>query len=470
MRTLWLALAVAFCSNTALAVDYVVVVSESNGWPDVVDELVKKHNAKVVRYDQTVTDSLAELTELKPRYTCFVARPTEVTRQFVADVHSLTRNYDDDPYSDTFWGILTGYDQAGALRIAKHARPLVVRKVASGTDIAWEMCQQGVAYDELVKNKMVRKQPGGKAIESKGPDDTTAALVAALNDYRADLFVTSGHATERDWMIGFGYRNGRFTSKAGQMVGLDTAGRTIEIDSPNPKVYLPIGNCLMGHIDGPDAMALAWMNDVGVHQMIGYTVPTWFGYMGWGCLDYFVEQPGRYTLAEAFRANHHALMHRLLGGFPELATAEVRPGAMVRPATVGQKAKAAGLTAMDGAGLLHDRDTVALYGDPKWSATMADAPKAWDQTLAELGGVYTFTIRPNRGANTFKPINTNGSQRGWRPIIHFFDDRLTDIELTEGADLEPVIADDFLLIPNPRHCDPARAYVVKFKARKTVNR
>ena len=48
----------------------------------------------------------------------------------------------------------------------------------------------------------------------------------------------------------------------------------------------------MGHIDGQQAMALAWLKTGGVRQMLGYTVPTWYGYAGWGCLDYFVEQPG----------------------------------------------------------------------------------------------------------------------------------------------------------------------------------
>ncbi len=38
----------------------------------------------------------------------------------------------------------------------------------------------------------------------------------------------------------------------------------IPIHSDNPKAYLAVGNCLMGHIDGPDAMALAWMNNAGV--------------------------------------------------------------------------------------------------------------------------------------------------------------------------------------------------------------
>ena len=58
--------------------------------------------------------------------------------------------------------------------------------------------------------------------------------------------------------------NGYLKSKAGQIFGEDTRRKKIEINSPNPKVYLPIGNCLMGNINGPDAMALAWM--MGVKQ------------------------------------------------------------------------------------------------------------------------------------------------------------------------------------------------------------
>jgi len=114
------------------------------------------------------------------------------------------------------WGILTGYDAADALRIARHAEPLTVRRVASGTEVALEMCAEGVWYCELKKNRMVRKRPGGKPVEGRGPDDTTKALVSALNDYKAQLFVTSGHATERDWQIGYRYRNGSFRCKEGK--------------------------------------------------------------------------------------------------------------------------------------------------------------------------------------------------------------------------------------------------------------
>ncbi len=191
-----------------------------------------------------------------------------------------------------------------------------MKKVASGTEFATEMVAEGQWYDELVKNKRVRKEPGGKAEQLQGPDDTTKPLVDLLNSYKPDLMITSGHATERDWQIGFRFRSGQFRCAEGRLYGLDTQGAKHPIDSPNPKVYLPIGNCLMGHVKDRDSMALAWMNSAGVRQMIGYTVNTWYGYAGWGCLDYFVEQPGRYTFAEAFLANQHALIHRLETYFP----------------------------------------------------------------------------------------------------------------------------------------------------------
>ena len=435
-----LALAALFCVRSADADDYVVVVSQktlaSAEWAKVVDQLKDKHSAEALVYNEKPSELLGELSQRHPRYTCFVARHDEATRDFVAQVHRLTRKYDDDPYTDTRWGILTGYDAQGALAIASQRKPLTVRKVASGTELALEMCEEGICYDELVKSKLVRKVKQGKAAQELGPADTTSALVAALNDYQPDLFVTSGHATERDWQIGFRYRNGYFLSKAGQMVGRDTEGELHQIDSPNPKVYLPIGNCLMGHIDGPDAMALAWMNDAGVRQMIGYTVPTWFGYAGWGCLDYFIEQPGRYTFAEAFLANHHALIHKLQ------------------------------TTDKDRRGLEFDRDVLAFYGDPKWEAKMAPGNNAYDQLLTEENGRYVLRIVPQRGEASFQPINTNGSQRGWRPMVAFLPHRVRDVEILSGNDLNPVVTDDFVLVPNPRQCDPTRPYEIVFQAKR----
>ena len=134
----------------------------------------------------------------------------------------LTRQLDADPYTDCFWGILTGYDAANALRIAKQNEPLTIRKVAAGTEFATEMVDEGVWYCELNQGKMVKKESGRDAAEQRAPNDTTKALVETLNAWRPDLFITSGHATERDWQIGYGYRNGSFRCADGQLFGLDT--------------------------------------------------------------------------------------------------------------------------------------------------------------------------------------------------------------------------------------------------------
>lgn len=454
--------------------DYAVVISkatiEDSGWKRVADTLLAKHQGQLVVYEKQVGQALETLRKMHPRYTCFVTAPDSVTRQFVADVHRMTRQYDDDPYCDTIWGILTGFDATNALAIASNNKPLTVHKVASHTDLAYEMVEQAVVFDELAKNKQVFKELGKNPVQSKGPDDTTEAMVNALNQFQPDLIVTSGHATEGNWQLGFAYKNGQFKSKSGKMTGWNTTGATFSVSSPNPKVYLPVGNCLMGHINGPDAMALAWMNSAGVQQMIGYTFPTWYGYAGWGCLDYFVEQPGRYTFAEAFQANECSLIQRLLTYAPQAATSPAElNGNPNFTGDLSAQAKVDGITREDINGLFFDRDVLVFYGDPKWEARMANLPKAWEQSLAQTNDIYTFTVTPNRGTNSFKPINSNGSQRGGRPIIQFFPHRLMDFTVLEGADLKPVLADDFLLIPNPGTCDPARQYVVKFRAKRIGN-
>ncbi len=449
---------------------YAVVVSQQTAadgqWKLVIDALVAKHSADVIMYGGAVDEAKPALAERLPRYACFVATPEEASRTFVGQVHRLTRQLDADPYTDCLWGILTGYDAASALRIAKHREPLTIRKVAAGTEFATEMVDEGVWYCELNQGKMVQKESGGDAHETRAPDDTTQALVDTLNVWHADLFITSGHATERDWQLGYAYRNGSFRCADGRLFGLDTRPQRLPIDSPNPKVYLPIGNCLMGNIDGPDCMALAWMNNAGVQQMLGYTVPTWYGYMGWGVLDYFVEQPGRYTFTEAFFANQHALVHRLATHCPEFLDQPSGDtgGPRVR-ATLSDRAQAAGLTPGDPPGLAFDRDVVAFYGDPAWQARMAERPRAYEQTLTRAGDTFTLEIRPNRGADSFGPVNTNGSQRGWRPFVAFLPYRVTDVRIVAGEDLSPVVTDDFVLVPNPRVCDPAKRYRVVFQAK-----
>jgi len=470
LRAIACALLLGAFPLVAAAADYAIVVSAKTDadpkWHAVVEALRVRHHASVTTFAGSVDEALPKLRAEFPRFACFVATPEEAGREFVARVHRLTRRFDDDPYTDCFWGIVTGYDAANALRIVQHAEPLLIRKAASGTDLPLQAFEQGVTFSELEKGKVIRKT-GSQPAVSRGPDDSTGSIVKVLNDEKPDLFVTSGHATERDWQIGFRYRGGQLRCADGTLFGLDLAKTRHPVASPNPKVYLAVGNCLMGHFDGKDAMAAAFLNSGGVQQMVGYTVNTWYGYGGWGLLDYFVEQPGRFTLAEAFFANEQALVHRLATYFPALLDATIDAnGRTTAKITPNEAATGAGLTAQDGRGLLYDRDVVGFYGDPAWEARLASKDCAWEQALVEREGVFTFTVTPKRGAASFAKTDNNGSQRGGRPIFQLLPQRVKDIAVTEGGDLQPTITDNFLLIPNPGVCDPSRPYRLVFRARK----
>lgn len=436
------ALAFAATVTAAAAADYAIVVSTATaadaGWSTVVQALEKRHpGATVVRYEGAVAATKETMRKALPRDICFVAQPTEAGRDFVRDVHLLVRDLDDDPYTDCRWGILTGYDASNALRIATHTEPLVIRKVLSGTPLALDRCEEGIWYSELEAGRIERKARGKEPVSEKGAADSTAAIVDGLNTYGADLFVTSGHATERDWQLGYRYRNGQFRCANGQVYGLDLEKTKHPVQSEHARVYLPVGNCLMGHVDGTNSMAVAYMNSAGVMQMVGYTVPTWFGYAGWGLLDYFVEQPGRYSLAEAFLANQHALDYLLA----------------TDPAGNPKRR-----------GLSHDRTVVAFYGDPAWDARMAPGTLNWEQSLVEKDATYTLTVTPKAGAKTFAPVDTNGSERGGRPIVAYLPGRIGPAKVVAGAEWKPVIADDFVLVPLPSTDTEPREFKVVFEA------
>ncbi|MCL2711290.1 MAG: hypothetical protein FWE95_10455 [Planctomycetaceae bacterium] len=462
---------------------YAIVVSQetakATGWGEVLEALRAKYDAQVVFYETgKVEDALPALREKHPRYVCFLAQPKEATGDFVARVHRLTRTLDDDPWTDCIWAILTGYNAADAMKIVKE-EPLEIRRVLGGTPLQLACADSGVWFSELKQNEKWVKESGKEPVQVAGPNDTTEAIITELVQGKAQLFITSGHATQKDWQIGFSYRNGYFISQpGGKLAGRDTAGTLHEIVSDEPRVHLGVGNCLIGDISDVDnCMALGLMHSAGVRQMVGYTELTWYGYMGWGMLDYFYLQPGRYTVAEAFFANQQALLHRLETVSPGVNAAYN----LALQAGTAQNFRAAlspaglrlNLRAQDITGLLHDRDSVAIYGDPAWIARMAEGQNEWTQTVQEKRSLenpqeitYAIILRKTGHDNT----DTNGSQRGGRPFVVFLPTRLAqnadgtvEVTIIAGAELSPVIADDFVLIPKFEMAE-GKEYMLTFRA------
>lgn len=435
---------------------YAVVVSratyEQPDWREVVDALRQKHQAAVVVYGGDVAESRSELGRIMPRYACFVARPEEAGRAFVVSVQRLTRRLDDDPYTDVIWGILTGYEAADALRIAELKKPLIVRRALAGCGVDLNAFDEGIKFSEGMAGERFVKRPGEPERQEAWAPDSTEGLVQGFIEFQPDIFYTSGHATERDWQIGYNYPDGSFRCEAGQLYGRDTQGRRFDIRSPNPKVYLPMGNCLIGHVSGRDCMATALMRSAGVSQMVGYTVVTFYGFMGWGTNDYFEGQRDFYTLAESFFAIQQALLHQLETRHTRLRGIEFD---RFEAYDIEGLAAEHQLRERDEVGLLWDRDTVAFYGDPAWEVRRMPGDRGWREEWHTADGLHTLRI-----------IATRDGQWPPRPIIVFLPRRLQVAGVTHGEELAPVLADNFVLLPLSGACKNGEVKEVRFRAKE----
>ncbi|MCD6378115.1 MAG: transglutaminase domain-containing protein [Planctomycetes bacterium] len=434
-------------SIPANAKTYIVVVSKETysqpDWRKVVDTLLTKHQGKVIDYSKDVRETLMELSAWLPDYVCFVARPQEANRQYDIKVHWLMRHIDDDPYGDAFWAILTGYDAGDALRIARYNKPLTLRRSISGTASApLKPFESGLRFNEGKKGQYWVKEPGKDEVEKKCPQDCVKIMVDALNKTRPDCFFTSGHATPRDWQLGYNFKGGQFRCLDGQLYAVDTAGKRYLINSPNPKVYLAVGNCLIGMIPKRDCMALAWMHTGGAYQMFGHIASQWFGYMGWGMVELLLRQPGRFNVVESFYYNQQGLLYRLATDYPKLLNVKIEDYAQERhPWAMPVLAQRFNLK-RDALGLLWERDTTILYGDPAWDARLKRRILPWSQSFSVKGDVITFTVITNQDGKWPK------AYRGrYHPITDTLPMRVGEVKIIEGKELEPVITDNFIILP-----------------------
>jgi hypothetical protein len=437
---------------------YAVVVSSNTfhlpEWKNVVDILRKKHEGAVVVYSGSVHNSLSALRTLMPRYTCFVAQPEEAGRNFVVDVHRLTRKLDEDPYTDTIWGIFTGYDVNDALRIARRSEPLVIRRGLCGTSgVGLGRFTEGMQFDEGRAGGYCIKHLNGSEVFTNSPADSTKDLVTAFNEFKPDIFYTSGHGTEHGWQIGYNYKDGFFQCRDGTLYGKDTQGKEYPIHSPNVKVYMPVGNCLVGHIPRKDCFALALMHTGGVYQMFGYTAVTFFGYMGWGIDPYFSGMRDRYTLAQSFFCNNQALVHELVTTYPDAATLNLSSydyrsnGQFLQKHAIPRPAF----------NLLWDRDAVAFYGDPAWEVRYPPGDAVWQYSLIRDSDTLKLSVR----------TVSNGSW-GNRPPLFFMQERLLKPEITGGRVTNAVVTDMFILLPLQGAFTSGTVYTVTIKG-KPVN-
>lgn len=473
------ALALAGCRSAAPS-DYVIVagpgIADDPAWSAVVEALRQSHpGAAVLRYAAQPRDVLPELRRLGPRYVAFVERPESIGRDYIVDLNRMSREADDDIYGDYLWGVVTGYDADAALAMVRNARePLVIRSAVStlnevGSGKWFE--KFGYLHD-FVPGLCGRKEAGADSVRhyrtqylrADGKPDLLREFRTLYGDIDPDLVLSASHATERNLEMPFSLGNLR--AKEGGLYADFPEGSEPLPESGKRRVYLPVGNCLIGNMNCTrESMAAAWMHSAHAAAMAGYVVPTWYGRNGWGGLKYWLTTPGRYTLAEAFYLNRQDMLHQLSARCPGLS-AEAFPfgeGFDFDAMTAAANRLAGRELTEDELGFFFDRDVVALYGDPAWDVRLQELPAEQDFTVASRQEgrrcIITVTTSEHFSAERMAGSRFKEEHVKELPFSYFFPHRLAAPRLAAGQPWNAAVDENFLLVYDPEF-EPGRTYEI----------
>ncbi|HJB43973.1 MAG TPA: hypothetical protein IAB87_04205 [Candidatus Coprenecus merdipullorum] len=507
--------AVSRCTSDVEPDSYAVLApaafaGEAEAWEGVVSSLQQRHDAVVLRFEESPMELEARLKELAPRYVAVVDVPENIGRDYVISLNQMSRRMDEDPYADFLWGIITGYDAAGAQRMVDDAQePMVIRTgVASIKELEaakWfdayafvddhqvgmrgekKSGESSLTYSEIEYRtdmaganehiqKFVEKRFG------KDVPDVLRQFLEYYEGYEPDLVVTASHATENNLEMPGSVGNLR--CRDGRLY-VDYPGeqRFVE-DRDSRMVYLPIGNCLIGNMNNTrNSMAAAWMNSQKAATFVGYVVTTWYGRNGWGGLKYLITNPGRYSVPEAFYMNQQDMMAQM---------AECSDSLTVTPfdydsnyfqtmmPVLQRFVDMEGLSQQEminelffWLGFWHDRDVLAYYGDPKWNVRMQEVEGESDFTVtseferlsrdeaAATGAsrrcVITVETSPDFSLRRMQGDGFKEEHVLDLPFSYFFPQRLSNPVLPEGETRHIVLDENFLLLYDPAF-EPGQTY------------
>lgn len=436
----------AVAATPAKTSDYVIIISEATAaipeWKAVADKLAEKHGGTIIPIKDSIYGKLDTLKKQAPRSMAIVARPEEIDRVLVNDLHRITRRLDEDPYGDCIWGIITGYSPEDAMRIACAQEPLVITRAMGTTNIDAtrfndSMCitdwqpfqyveQHGHQKGEPVFYKEGLREQNAQNENSLG---VTPQLKQFWEKNAPQLFVSASHATQFNLEMPFGkgiivsgnnqfhvlnkkqfqefatfLRGALFNGKEEDLVAFIARSKAPVIEAKaSPSVWLAAGNCLIGDVmKTKNSMAVTALSRYGFNQLVGYTVPSWYGKGGWGTLSLLFSNHDASSLAQAWYLNNQFILDETITRYPKLMDVHFNAASIdgIQHDRDFAKAMAAAGYGMgkDQMGLIHDRDTVAFYGDPAWIARLDEshAKSPWhivwnDPADADKG----FTVTAN---------------------------------------------------------------------------
>ena len=462
---------------------YVVLISEDvatdQEWMSVAQTLSAKHSAEILQFEASPVELVDALRERNPRYVAIVERPENIGRDYVINFHLASRTMDEDIYADFFWGIITGYNAEGAMRMVHNCtEPLVIKDaVATIMELNSAKWFDNYAWvDDHTKGLWGTKRGRTAEIvtDTVAPEDVLRKFTDLYKEFNPDLVVTAAHATQKN--LEMPYSLGNLKPREGELYAEDRfTGKEWDLeDSGKRKVYAAVGNCLIGDMNNtPNSMAAAWLSGSNAATMLGYVVTTWHGRNGWGALKYWVTNPSRYTLAEATYLNQQDLIHQHNAWTPQLLTTkydfldkfydELTNAAERMGDAIGREINLDDAQDWDMVGFWHDRDVVVYYGDPKWNVKLQSVDGEEDYTItSRLSGkqcVVTITTGENFSLEQMRGDKFKQEHVLDLPLSYIFPERLIAPRLAEGQQWDVALDENFMLVYNAE-LEPNKVYTI----------
>ena len=450
---------------------YTIISSKATmsdpAWAEVATALKNKYpHAEIYTLPELTESSIRNtLRSTGARYAACILRPQEIGRELVNHLHRAARSIDTDPWGDCIWGIITGYTAEDARRIAEASQPLIIKRLLGTTNVDHNRFEHSCCITDWtlapVREQTGYTEPTTTTYEADANDPLLDIFASQLSTQAPQLVISSSHATPfnlempfgRGLIFSHGNRFHKLTRKdwqafAGSTVAEAMSGDETQLEALAPtketvepdtttRVWLAAGNCLFGNANNsPNSMCITALSAYHCNQVVGYTVPSWYGEGGWGTLGTFFGNTADTSLAEAWFLNNQFLLHRTQQLNPELLSVQFNdesfnPGALV-PQLMRYNIQPDKEVAKDMFGLVHDRDVVAFYGDPAWRASL-------DESNSQ--SPYSITWKSPKEFTITANLDTKSRCAVWFPTAE------TGRNATSCSHPEAVFTNDFILFP-----------------------
>ncbi len=477
--------------------EYLVLASKKSfddpEWKKAIKTLWKRYSAKVLLWENSVSERENQIKKIAPRYIALVAKPDEIDRNTVAEMHRISRKIDPDFFGDAIFGIISGFDGNAVNRLVeKQNSPLILERAIGTTNFDQERFRKSFFITDWGAREFVETKNGIRGEKTAVPAGKDVAIFFAENweKIHPQFVISSSHATEYNLEMPFGKgllasagdkffifeqtQIPEFLKRLGNAEEVKKFAEEKKFQSlnagENPKVWIAAGNCLFGDtLRDKNSMAITAISAANVRQLVGYTVPSWFGEGGWGTLSEFFDGNQNTTVSQAWFLNNQ----RILNALPSsLRKAEIpmnpadRTG--MEPAVAWKIVAQSGeKVTKENVGRVYDRDVVAFYGDPLFRTSFVDdlpSSQPWNCTLEKRGNERKLTISGTK----------NRSRKGkfsfWFPEICDTETPLKFTKISRGnaEEISPkhVFTKNFLLFLEPIEIAPEEKISVEYSVKK----